>query len=247
MAIPELTPGQIRTCNHCHEDLPATIEFFHKDAYGRFGLGQTCKICHSVMCLVNYRRNRPERLLKRRDYAARTRSPGSRKDEYLKARTRILDYQRAYYLRNAARIKARVNADRLAHPEETAERKRIAHVLNRAYDNARCEAWVKSHPEHTKANTARRRARLRAAGGQITATDIAAQYDTQRATCHYCPSSIAHGRFHVDHYVPLAKGGSNEPSNMVLACPECNKAKKDLLPEAWSARLARRATMGATA
>lgn len=28
--------------------------------------------------------------------------------------------------------------------------------------------------------------------------------------------------FHIDHVIPLAKGGENEKSNMVLSCHSCN-------------------------
>ena len=31
----------------------------------------------------------------------------------------------------------------------------------------------------------------------------------------------------VDHIVPVSRGGSNGPENIVLACWECNMAKKD--------------------
>lgn len=60
--------------------------------------------------------------------------------------------------------------------------------------------------------------------------------------CHYCgipltraylgnPEALAaikkqgYGLATVDHVVPLVKGGSNEPWNMVLACFDCNEAK----------------------
>jgi hypothetical protein len=32
-------------------------------------------------------------------------------------------------------------------------------------------------------------------------------------------------RTHVDHYVPLARGGTGAESNLVLSCEECNLAK----------------------
>ena len=35
----------------------------------------------------------------------------------------------------------------------------------------------------------------------------------------------------MDHIVPLAKGGSNDLSNLQCACGVCNRIKQDILPE----------------
>lgn len=52
----------------------------------------------------------------------------------------------------------------------------------------------------------------------------AAQLKWQRKKCYYCDEDIRE-RHHVDHQIPLVKGGSNEYSNLVLACPPCNMRK----------------------
>jgi 5-methylcytosine-specific restriction endonuclease McrA len=55
---------------------------------------------------------------------------------------------------------------------------------------------------------------------------------TQNLTCHYCkqtnlkikskdPKELAT----IDHVVPRALGGKNEPSNYVVACQHCNEKK----------------------
>lgn len=46
--------------------------------------------------------------------------------------------------------------------------------------------------------------------------------------CVVCHIGIRH-KYHVDHVVPLAKGGKHEPLNLQLLCPTCNvrKAAKD--------------------
>jgi hypothetical protein len=47
--------------------------------------------------------------------------------------------------------------------------------------------------------------------------------------CEYChaPEAIFNVPFEVDHIVPLAKGGLDEPSNWALACRACNLRKSD--------------------
>lgn len=43
--------------------------------------------------------------------------------------------------------------------------------------------------------------------------------------CHYCGTEATHTELHVDHVVPQSLGGTNDPSNLVTACAECNSGK----------------------
>lgn len=40
-----------------------------------------------------------------------------------------------------------------------------------------------------------------------------------------CRESFADMQAHIDHIVPLAKGGSNWPRNLQLLCGSCNDSK----------------------
>ena len=55
----------------------------------------------------------------------------------------------------------------------------------------------------------------------------------QRANhlCEYCHTSERwqYVRFTIDHVIPLARGGSDEPGNLALACFHCNRRKADKL------------------
>lgn len=52
------------------------------------------------------------------------------------------------------------------------------------------------------------------------------QFLKQGGTCYYCDNPIFGGvRENVDHVIPKVAGGSNHPSNLVLACARCNKEK----------------------
>lgn len=39
--------------------------------------------------------------------------------------------------------------------------------------------------------------------------------------------SLQGASFHVEHVIPLCRGGTNELANLVLACPSCNLRKAD--------------------
>ena len=46
--------------------------------------------------------------------------------------------------------------------------------------------------------------------------------------CHYCDYLMSYEEAQVDHIVAKARGGSDAPSNLVLACTRCNSIKSTL-------------------
>ncbi len=50
-----------------------------------------------------------------------------------------------------------------------------------------------------------------------------------RNRCGYClsPQHLVMARLEIEHVIPLSKGGSNDSSNLWLACPLCNRYKSD--------------------
>ena len=51
-------------------------------------------------------------------------------------------------------------------------------------------------------------------------------------TCQYCGASAPDVELHVDHILPVSRGGTNNELNLVTACKSCNLAKRDqLLPD----------------
>lgn len=56
--------------------------------------------------------------------------------------------------------------------------------------------------------------------------------------CEYCgqPNDGTHP-FNLDHRIPLALGGRHELSNLVICCEPCNRAKRDMPAEDYTAWL----------
>lgn len=48
--------------------------------------------------------------------------------------------------------------------------------------------------------------------------------------CRYCGAAAADAKLHVDHRMPVAKGGTNDFSNLITACADCNLGKHAFLP-----------------
>jgi len=47
-------------------------------------------------------------------------------------------------------------------------------------------------------------------------------------TCQYCGRSAPEVVLHVDHVIPVSKGGTNDIRNLVTACEACNLGKSNI-------------------
>jgi len=54
--------------------------------------------------------------------------------------------------------------------------------------------------------------------------------------CFYCGCEVTDDNRHIDHFIPLCKGGLHDIQNLVVACATCNMKKGDKMPEEFMAR-----------
>lgn len=96
---------------------------------------------------------------------------------------------------------------------------RTAAQLQRYYGYCReCRAPYKA--------LAASRRRIRAArAGSATPEQIAALWGSQHGLCALCAQAMLAGCYHVDHIVPLARGGSSRIENLQLLHARCNLRK----------------------
>ncbi len=142
------------------------------------------------------------------------------------------EQERNRYAANKGREQERSRAYYAANKERKISRERARYATNRERETSRSRAYDAAHPEIGRARFQRRRVRELAAQGAHTPQDIKDQYKRQKGCCYWCGVKV--GRtYHVDHIVPLARGGTNWPENIVIACPTCNLSKKDKLPHEW--------------
>lgn len=52
-----------------------------------------------------------------------------------------------------------------------------------------------------------------------------------KVRCYICGKLIPIGEREVDHIIPVSKGGSSLPSNLAVACKQCNRKKHAKMPE----------------
>lgn len=152
--------------------------------------------------------------------------------------------QNARYTESNPRARREYNArwmreERKLKPEQAKSRDARGRETNGPIRRARTRQWMDANPERVRANARRwskanpekrlatfntRRARMKGAGGKHTAADMRTQYQAQQGLCYYCSKPLC-GKYEGDHKIPIARGGTSWPENMVCACAKCNRKK----------------------
>lgn len=79
------------------------------------------------------------------------------------------------------------------------------------------------------------KARRKGADGSHTAKDIRDLLESQKFKCAECGVSVKKQKNrHIDHIMPLSRGGTNWAWNLQILCPQCNMAKGAKLPIEWA-------------
>ena len=91
---------------------------------------------------------------------------------------------------------------------------------------SKAQAWWRKFPERhrvkARRNTLARKARK--LNQFVEEVDPLVLYARDEGLCGICETTV-YGEFHVDHRIPLAKGGEHSYANTQIAHPECNLVK----------------------
>jgi 5-methylcytosine-specific restriction endonuclease McrA len=128
----------------------------------------------------------------------------------------------------------------LANKKKHAEYHKRYYAMHRDQALQRVKNWRSANNVRVKINNKRRKAMRRArelqAAGSFTAQDILIAYRAQKGRCWHCGKLVGDD-FHDDHLIPLKRGGSNWPNNIVISCPVCNLSKGSKLTQEWNGKL----------
>jgi 5-methylcytosine-specific restriction endonuclease McrA len=160
-----------------------------------------------------------------RDAFARDRSRRDGLNKYCRPCVQELD--RARRAANPEKAREHRRAWRAANPEKAREKDRARRAANPEKAREKVRAWKAANPEKKRQQKHRRRARKAANGVHtVTPRDLARLAAAQCAHAHL---GGCHGPTHVDHVVPIARGGAHGIGNLQALCARHNISKGDRL------------------
>lgn len=212
-----------RVCMTCCQAKPATPDHFYRRSKASHGLMRQCRVCY-----LKARENDEVKEHVVPDGASKTCNacleafPATleffyrqKKGKYgldgrckqcavaKRDRVKVLAYGKEWYALNAEKV--------IARQRRKNEQDIVSFRARRATQNRN------------------RRARILGNGGTHTLEDVKRIHDGQKGRCWWC-SKLVKGKYEVDHRIPVAKGGTNGPDNLVISCSACNRSKGARMP-----------------
>lgn len=194
-----------KACSRCHQ----SGLMYGKIRNSRDGLNCYCVSCHRERG-KQYRETHREVIIEnKKQWNASNPKKGAEyaKANYASRTEEARQERRDYYARNKDHMNARVRQNYHADRES-----RLIVIA----------AWKEANPERLSRSSARRRGWLVEARGDATIEQVEARIAFFGGMCAYCGMKPWK---HLDHAIPISRGGTNWPSNLRPACAKCNLSK----------------------
>lgn len=141
---------------------------------------------------------------------------------YYKNRKDILERQSEYRKQYPDRIKTAYRKHRETFRERMNEQRRQWYTEHKSVHNQRVRNWASRNPRKRLSYVHTRRARRLENGGRYTSEQWEMLKQQYGYKCLCCGETKP---LTVDHVIPIARGGSNDISNIQPLCIRCNKSK----------------------
>jgi 5-methylcytosine-specific restriction endonuclease McrA len=223
-----------KRCVKCGIEYPATMEYFHLNNQQKDGLNVRCKGCKNADSRDLYSRIKDTRLKQIADYQRRTPDKQRAKSRRHYWRNHEKELERARRVNAVCRPKRIVWYQK--NKGKIALRNKQWREANLETCRMKARQYYQEHKAEALLRWRNREAKKRWNGGSHTQSDLDLMYRTQQGRCWYCQCEL-NGKYEVEHRVPIDRGGHNNPSNLVLACRDCNRSKGNKLPSEWNGRL----------
>jgi hypothetical protein len=223
-----------KLCRRCGE-MKLRDEFFRCKSRPD-GLQYNCKSCCSELGKANYKGNEARYAEMHRQWyeANKDRRAEMSRAWYEANKERFAEYVKEWATANRERLQETQKAWYEANKEYARAYNKSWYEANKDRRDKRIKEWQTANPDKRRVYCHRYRARKLSAGGACTADDLAAiraaQTDKKGCLiCWRCGKPIK-GAPHLDHWIPLDKGGSDGPGNKHYMHAKCNLSKGAKLP-----------------
>lgn len=223
MAENDYTPIPLKRCTKCKTEYPATPEYFARAKNRKDGLYQQCRPCHRASKNKDYQKHIDDRRQAAREWTANNREEARRR-------------HMVYYYADVEKSRQKGRESHARHRDLFNARQREQRAQNPQIHRNDVRRWQREHPELVKQAVARRQMRQKQAaakGVKNPQKEKSRLYKSQRGNCYYCRKHLDPHEGEIDHVIPISRGGTNEPDNLVLACSLCNARKHNKLPHEW--------------
>jgi 5-methylcytosine-specific restriction endonuclease McrA len=212
------------------------LELFDKRLSSKDGYRSECKACRSKEKKEWYKNN-SESVRKRTRKWSRE-HPEKKKmmnRQYHKEHPPDKDKARAamanYRKRHPEKTREGPRKWRLENPDKSKASMRNWRSNNPEKAKEATKNWRQKHPENNKATKHNRRMRERNSG-KLAAATIQMVYEDNikkfgTLTCYLCMRPVPFGKDHLEHKIPLSRGGNNDYDNLAIACQRCNCSKQN--------------------
>ena len=218
-----------KKCIRCGEC--KNINEFHKSKSELYGVRGICKICRSIeskeinkKLSINQKKIRNKRT---RDWRKKQKdnNPLFYNEQYRKDKTALIRAKKYYYNNREAAL-LRMKTWRKNNRE-----KMLFSIKNWKNNN---KHLIKNYNEQNKLKYSlyankRRALKVKATLHEFSKKELIDRMSVFEFKCAYCNGPFEH----IDHVIPLTKGGPHCPSNLRPACRKCNCSKNNKLLKDW--------------
>lgn len=137
--------------------------------------------------------------------------------------------RKEYYLKNKELIKKKNNKYYVENKKNIAIKKQTYNNNNKdkSLERARLYRKTQKGQESYKNNKHKRRSLSKS--GDVTIEQLL-ELRQNAKICYWCETNLKNVKVHIDHYIPLSKGGLHTISNLVISCSKCNLSKGSKSP-----------------
>lgn len=205
--------NKTKKCSTCKEE--KDLSLFTKYKKSIDGVHNQCRACRKKYNIKNKDK------ISKKNKEWRENNPEKKKlldKKYQeKNRDKLKEYNKIYYIENIEKFKIYNKEYCSAHKEEAIER------VRRYRETPKGKSSKKNY-EH-KRRTEKRK-------GDVSTNQLLELIE-KSSECYWCKESLSDKVTHIDHLVPLSRGGLHTISNLRVTCSKCNLKKGNKTPEEY--------------